>query len=313
MSRLNIIGSFEQKFSQTPQELFEFLSNAPRKYKVYHIPKRTSGTRIIAQPTPELKEYQRYLVSLIDPILPVHQYCIAYRKGKSIKNNALLHCNNSFFLKMDFSNFFNSITPQLLWSMCENNNLEFSWLDKDIIEKVVFWQPNKYSEKLILSIGAPSSPLISNFCMYDFDLLLSEYCLDKKITFSRYADDLSFSTNIAKVLFDIPSVVEEKLKKVYGNAISINHLKTVFSSKKNNRHITGITITNDGFLSLGRNKKRYIKHLIHNYILGDISDIDLKYLKGYLNFAQHIEPVFLMNLEKKYSKNTLYNLRLGDK
>ncbi|EPL0699993.1 retron St85 family RNA-directed DNA polymerase, partial [Acinetobacter baumannii] len=62
MKNLNILKSLEEKFSIPQHELQEFIKSSPRKYKVYQIPKRSSGTRTIAQPTAELKEYQRHLV-----------------------------------------------------------------------------------------------------------------------------------------------------------------------------------------------------------------------------------------------------------
>lgn len=311
MSKVNLLNNFLKKFNLNQSSFFLFLQDAPRKYKVYQIPKRTSGTRTIAQPTPELKLYQKYLVAQFEQILPVHSLATAYQCKKSIKDNALIHKNNTYFLKMDFSDFFHSITPKILWESCEKNNLYFDFLDKFWIERIVFWQPSKYSKKLVLSIGAPSSPLISNFCMYLFDVQISEYCHDNGIKYTRYADDLSFSTDQKTLLFDLPVKVEKILQELYGGRIAINAFKTVFSSKKHNRHITGVTVTNDAMLSIGRKKKRYIKGLVYKFTNSEISESDLSYLRGYLSFVQHIEPQFLNALERKYSGKTLANLRSG--
>ncbi|EQB7983556.1 retron St85 family RNA-directed DNA polymerase, partial [Acinetobacter baumannii] len=272
MKNLNILKSLEEKFSIPQHELQEFIKSSPRKYKVYQIPKRSSGTRTIAQPTAELKEYQRHLVSIFSPILPVHETSLAYIKGKSIKDNALIHCKNRYFLKMDFANFFNSITPNIFWNCWEEskNQNKINDLDKEILTNLIFWKPSKYQKNLVLSIGAPSSPLISNFCMYKFDIALSEICHKKNISYTRYADDLTFSTEYANILFDLPLIVSKILMDLYGGSLEINHLKTAFSSKKHNRHVTGITITNEGKISLSRKKKRYIKHLIHKFIFGSI-------------------------------------------
>ena len=115
----------------------------------------------------------------------------------------------------------------------------------------------------MLSIGAPSSPLVSNFFMYQFDCVLSKLCIEREIIYTRYADDLTFSTKHKDVLFVLPQLVKENLNDLFGNAIRINRKKTKFSSKAHNRHVTGITINNDGKISLGRERKRYIKHLVH--------------------------------------------------
>lgn len=311
MSRIDIVDRLTTHYSKTPQELFVFLNDAPKKYKVYTIPKRTSGLRTIAQPIPELKDYQRFIISTIKDTLPVHECCMAYMAGKNIKQNALIHSKNSFFLKMDFIDFFNSITPKLFWEACERHQIEFDWLDKEFLEKILFWRQSKYSKKLILSIGAPSSPFISNFLMYSFDVELSQYCKQNDITFTRYADDLTFSTNIPDILFEVPNIVRTILLRFYGQKIQINQFKTVFSSKKYNRHVTGLTITNESSISVGRKKKRYIKHLVHNFIEKKITLEDLNYLRGYLGFIQYVEPKFLNSLELKYTKTVIQNIRLG--
>jgi retron-type reverse transcriptase len=243
------IHNFESK-----KEFFLFFGEAPKKYKRYEIPKRTSGTRTIAQPIRELKDYQRALIKLFQQYFPIHNSCVAYVKGKDIKKNAEIHAKNIYFLKMDFTEFFNSITPKIFWNACDRAGIEFDWLEKEIIEKAVFWKPNKYSNKLILSIGAPSSPFISNFIMFSFDCEIAQYCEEQGITYTRYADDMTFSTNTPNSLFCMPDTVRNVLIKFYGNTIKINHLKTVFSSKKHNRHVTGITITNDDELSIGELK-----------------------------------------------------------
>lgn len=309
MNNLNILKVLEEKFDVPQHELLEFIKSSPRKYKVYQIPKRTSGTRTIAQPTAELKKYQRYLVSIFTPILPVHKNAFAYVQGKSIKDNALVHSSNSYFLKMDFSNFFNSITPNIFWNFFEETNIKFSGLDRILLSHLLFWKPSKYQQNLVLSIGAPSSPLISNFCMYKFDILISEVCSKNNISYSRYADDLTFSTNTANNLSNLPLIVSKLLKELYGNSMEINLLKTSFSSKKHNRHITGITITNDGKLSLSRKKKRYIRHLIHKFMMKSIETNELQYLRGYFSYIQHIEPDFLSRLISKYSEETIRLIR----
>lgn len=312
MSRVEVLENLKSKFNTTPQELFLFLHDAPRKYKVYEIPKRTSGTRTIAQPIPKLKDYQRFIVSILDEHLPIHECCMAYVRGRDIKKNAQIHAKNSFFLKMDFMDFFNSITPILFWKACEKQEIEFDWLDKDLLEKILFWKPSKYSKKLVLSIGAPSSPFVSNFLMYAFDLELNKFCQRNGIIYTRYADDLTFSTNTSNSLFCIPDFVRQILAQLYDQKIKINQFKTVFSSKKHNRHVTGLTINNNGNISIGRAKKRYIKHLVHSFIIENITVEDLNYLQGYLGFIQYVEPKFLSSLEQKYTKSVIQKIRSGN-
>lgn len=294
------------------QEFYAFIQDAPRRYKAYDIPKRTAGTRKIAQPTRKLKDYQRIIVSIFENNFLLHDCCMAYMKGKDIKTNALIHSGNTFFLKMDFTDFFNSITPKLFFEGCERQKIDLNWADKETLEKILFWCENKYSKELVLSIGAPSSPFISNFVMYSFDEVLNEYCKKNEITYTRYADDLTFSTNTKDILFSVPDMVRNTLLQFYGTKIQINQFKTAFSSKKHNRHVTGLTITNDNNISIGREKKRYIKHLVHIFIEEKITLEDLSYLRGYLGFIKYVEPSFLVSLEQKYTQNVIQKIRLGN-
>ena len=129
-----------------------------------------------------------------------------------------------------------------------------------------------------------------------------DICNHKNITYTRYADDLTFSTSQKNILCTIPNIVKELLNKLFEGVLNINRKKTIFSSKAHNRHVTGITLNNHNELSLGRRKKRYIKHLIHQYELKQLTKEDTLHLKGILSFIKHIEPQFLASMEIKHSK-----------
>ncbi|MBJ6598569.1 retron St85 family RNA-directed DNA polymerase [Enterobacter asburiae] len=295
--------AFARKMGRNELEIREFLLNAPDKYKVFAIPKRKQGYRIIAQPSRELKNYQRQLEEFI--IFPKHECAMAYRKGISIKNNALSHVNNSYLLKLDLENFFNSITPELFWNVWSRTWDLPSKEDQSFLEKLIFW---RFQGALILSVGAPSSPLISNFCMYYFDKDLEAICTEMKVVYTRYADDLTFSSNVKNILFEVPELIQVILNDHFKGLLRLNSSKTIFSSKAHNRHVTGITLNNDGKVSLGRDRKRYIKHKVHLYTLGILDTAELNHLKGMIAFARFIEPTFFKSLETKYTSNVIFRL-----
>ncbi len=292
----------EDKLGLSEGEIISFLKTAPNKYKVYFIPKRSSGRRLIAHPSKELKRYQRVISEYLQENIELHSAALAYRKGLSIKDNAVMHKDNAYFLKMDFQNFFNSIDPELFFNILNLKSISLTDQDKYILEKTLFWNPSKKAGgKLVLSVGAPSSPFISNFVMCFFDQEIYTFCSANDVLYTRYADDLTFSTNIKNVLFDFPPIVRGVLVKKTEGKIFINEGKTVFSSRKHNRHVTGITITNDGAVSVGRKRKRYISSLIHRYSLGKLDKDDISYLQGLFSFACYIEKEFKARMIKKYS------------
>ena len=306
---MDILGGLSTELNTSRQDVLGVIISAPLKYKVYSIPKRTQGRRIIAHPSKALKEVQRAFIKLIS--FPIHSSAMAYKKGLSIKDNATHHKDNQYLLKMDFENFFNSITPDIFWDAWKQHWKEPEAIDKKLIDNIIFWKQNKLDKsQLVLSVGAPSSPTISNFCLFYFDTILTEYCLQNEITFTRYADDLTFSTNQKNVLFTMPEIVANSLKDIYGVKLTINHNKTVFTSKAHNKHVTGVTITPQGQLSIGRDRKRYIKHLVHQFTLNNLTEHDVEHLRGLLSFTMHIEPSFITSIEKKYSDKTIKSIIL---
>lgn len=285
-------------------KLIDILEQAPLMYKVYQIPKRSFGMRTIAQPTPLLKSLQRAFLDNYP--LPVHNSATAYKIGLSIKSNAKRHLHSRYLLKLDLYSFFNSITPNIFWQEWSHHFELPTDNDKKHIENLLFWAHRRsLNSSLILSIGAPSSPSVSNFIMYRFDEELHKYCKELNITYTRYADDLTFSTNVRKALFVIPDRVAMLLNELFDGKININKRKTVFASKAHNRHVTGICLSNENKLSLGRSKKRYLKHLVHQFQLALLTPDEIQHLQGWLAHANNIEPSFLDSLRKKYGKDVI--------
>ena len=122
--------------------------------------------------------------------MPVHKCAMAYVKGRSISDNASAHKDSRHLLKMDFTNFFPSIKFDdvvRLISDCKEFLSIVTDGDAEIIAKAVCY-------KGALTIGAPSSPTISNAMLYSFDVHIQEYCDQKNLRYTRYADDIAISS-----------------------------------------------------------------------------------------------------------------------
>lgn len=292
-----------------PSVLLSIAKGAPYKYKKYTIPKKNGGERLIAQPTRTIKQCQRALVQEMRGNVKISGNATAYVNNKGIKANAIVHSSNGYLLKMDFSNFFNSIKPWMLEKALTRCGMDLTSSEKLFLANLLFHYPSRNSS-LCLSIGAPSSPLISNIVMFDFDVKMDRYCSRRNISYTRYADDISFSTNEKGILFHLPKHVDALLQKEFGSAILVNRNKTVFSSRKHNRHVTGVVLNNEGHISLGRSRKRMISSLVHKFQLGDFENVNISYLQGMLAFANDIEPDFVLRLEAKYGAQTIRNIKI---
>lgn len=309
---MKITSYLSETLYLSEQEVSAFIKTAPYRYKEYSIPKRNgAGIRKIAQPSRELKVLQTLVLKKIEPYYPIHPSAMAYREGISIKDNASKHMKNEFLLKMDFENFFHSLLPNDFLQHTEKYHTQTSEDDKGTLSKLFFWATKK-DRKLKLSIGAPSSPFISNTLLYDFDVAVYELCQSHGITYTRYADDLTFTTNIKEILFSIPNLIQEICENLAYPKLKINKNKTVFSSKKHNRHITGVTITNDATLSLGRERKRYIRSLVHQHTNGKLTKNQTQELNGLLAFSKHIEQKFFQSLITKYGLKTILEIQASN-
>jgi len=303
--------SLAREFGLGKNELMHLVCTAPRRYKTYYIRKRhKKGRREISQPTPEVKFIQRWLIEACLSKFPVHEAAMAYEAGKSIRQNASLHASNKYLMKLDFEDFFPSLESVDILALIEKseNKLNFTTDDKIALTQFLF-RGRKGDSKLRLSIGAPSSPKVSNILMYEFDTLVSSYCEKKKITYSRYADDLTFSTNIAHVLNECLAEIRKILKEIKTPKLKINEQKTVFSSKKHNRRVTGLVLTNDGKVSLGRDKKRVIRAKIHHFQTSKLNHKECLELKGHLAHAYAVEKDFVDRMRKKYGDSVIEKIQ----
>ncbi|MCO7200302.1 retron St85 family RNA-directed DNA polymerase [Pseudoalteromonas sp. OANN1] len=281
-------------------EFTSYLQTVPFRYKRFHIKKRNSNDyRQIAQPARAVKKLQTFAVNELKKKIPIHSAAMAYCEGRGIKQNAMVHLNSRYMLKMDLKSFFDSISPCILFEILDKHNFEYGTKDKFLISQLFFWKLQRNSP-LRLSVGAPSSPFISNAIMYFFDHEVADYCKRNMIKYTRYADDLTFSTNKENVLKDIEKLVRSTLRTHFGKDIKVNRDKTVHTSKAHNRHVTGVTLSSENKLSIGRDRKRRIRAAVFQYCNNQLPPDETLKLKGYLGFAKHIEPDFIIKLKKKY-------------
>ncbi len=275
----------------TRAEAWALICSAPKRYKTHYIEKRNGrGRRLIAQPTAELKTIQRWVISKFISTMPVHAVATAYRQNKNIADHARVHAKNKYLLKIDFKNFFPSIQAR---DFIEHaiRHLGINTRLAEELSLLLFRRDE--NNNLSLSIGAPSSPAISNTIMYEFDCQLLDYCTTREITYTRYADDLALSTNHPHELDKANEFVQKLLKIIRYPTIAINPDKTVFTSRKYQRQLTGLILSNGGTVSLGRERKRTIRAMADHYRKETLSPELHAQLKGWLAFSLSVEPGFV--------------------
>ncbi|MHC6156242.1 retron St85 family RNA-directed DNA polymerase [Bradyrhizobium elkanii] len=289
-------------------DVMNIVRNAPARYKTYTIPKRSGGERIISQPARELKALQRILAEDLLHGLPIHPAAMAYRDGVSIRANAAAHAQNGPVLKFDFKDFFPSITSHDWRAYCDRNSLFDDPQDLLISTNILFhrWRGSK---RLRLAIGAPSSPCLSNILMNDFDTQITEMVSRDKVTYTRYADDLTFSAKRTGFLTGVERGLRRKLQEIKSPSLTLNASKTVLATTKYKRRVTGLVLTNAGEVSLGHGRKREIRAKLHYELQGRLTTQQRAELAGLLAFVHDVEPKFLLKLEVKYGADLIRGLK----
>jgi len=145
--------------------------------------------------------------------------------------------------------------------------------------------------------------------MYPFDEEISRYATERGVVYTRYADDLVFSTRKPNVLEEVPRTVVAVLGRLRYPKLAINERKTVFTSMKHFRSVTGLVLASQSYVSLGRERKRLLRAMIHKYREGSLPTIEHKKLKGLVAFAEDVEPTFIRRMETRYSLETLESIR----
>ena len=159
-----------------------------------------------------------------------------------------------------------------------------------------------------LTIGAPSSPAISNAVLFDIDKYWFENCVQRGIDYSRYADDIYLSTNEPNVLATVYKEICVDLEKREWPQLQINRRKIVFTSRKHNRNVTGLILTSDRRISIGHGKKRWLRTQVFKFSQNKLPADQVSYLRGYLSYARSVEPSFLTRLRKKYGANVIQKI-----
>jgi len=306
---MNLLQLLERQVPFEKKELLAIIATASRRYKVYDIPKKDGkSVRTIAQPAPEVKLLQRILLDELIRKWPVHEAAAAYISERSIADHVHKHTRSKYLLKLDFKNFFPSITAaDIRQHALRHSNLGED--DLDIFVNIVAWL-NKLDRSFGLSIGAPSSPAISNSIMFEFDERISSFCKELKVTYSRYADDLAFSTMQEDTLKKVEVEVYRLISLIHSPKLALNEKKTVNVSNKYRRTLVGLTITPDQKVSLGRERKRDIRAKLYIYGKGYLKGEDIAQLRGLLAYAWSIEPTFILAMAKKQGNELFAQLNL---
>ena len=213
-------------------------------YKSFEIPKKAGGTRVIDSPNKQLKRIQTQLGKKVYDIHKnyIDQKRIAsnishgFETGKSIITNARIHKNKKYLLNIDIANFFSSINfGRVQGYFNKSQEFMFSKEVSTIISQLVCYEKK-------LPQGAPTSPIISNLIFNIVDLRILSLAKKYKLSYTRYADDMSFSTNNKAFRTDHIEFIQELKVLLKNSGFDINESKTRLEYYSSRQEVIGLTV-----------------------------------------------------------------------
>ncbi|MFH4733218.1 retron St85 family RNA-directed DNA polymerase [Vibrio diabolicus] len=284
-------------------QVLDIANKASISYARFTIPKKDGSQRLIYQPSMAIRALQKVVYDEVLDKLPVHDACYAYRKKRSLKDHANVHKNNNYLLRIDLKDFFESITRSDIEKYChESISKIFPHFDEEDFTLMT----NIICRKDTITIGSVTSPSLSNSICYTLDERISRLAKSHGVKYTRYADDMFFSTSKKNILCIIQKGVSGIINNLEYPTLTINKKKTKHSSKKNKMSVTGVVITLDKKLSIGRDKKRFIREQVYKW--SSLSSEEKSYLSGYLSFVKSIEPSYINRLCNKYSSQKIQEI-----
>ncbi|TQM20524.1 reverse transcriptase family protein [Chryseobacterium aquifrigidense] len=219
-------------------------------YRDFSIAKKKKGERrFISEPLPNLKQIQYWILNNILYQVKVSPYAKAYIKNFGLKQNLRFHKNKKKVLNLDIENFFSAIKFEKVEKVFLN--LGYSNTVSKTLSKLC-------TLKEQLPQGSPTSPYLSNIIMMSFDTEVSLFAKNLNISYTRYADDLTFSGDFDENV--VEDFIETKLLEI-GFTLNRNKKKLMYDSQR--QIVTGVVVNKK--IQLSKEQRKKLRQ-IHYYI-----------------------------------------------
>lgn len=223
--------------------------------------------RTIHAPSPALKKVQRLIM---------RKYFKEYWISNSVKYSASVHCGKKWLMKLDIKDFYNSISEEQIKDVIrhyvelyESPNQIRSRKDSDVEQIFSMCTINGN-----LPTGAPTSPYIANLLLREFDCEIEEFCRKYCVSYSRYMDDLFFSTDNPQYILSLVELEVLKQFKELDFKINVDKIKYISSNKR--QQVLGLGVNNEKPVLTKEDKRKY-----RAYFYSLISPVQYNKIKNY--------------------------------
>lgn len=254
------------------------LTETPRDYRRFTIPKRSGGERVIFAPNDRLKKLQRRILRRLLTRLQAHPAATGFEKDHSIVDNALPHAGRAVVLNIDIIAFFPSTSSDRVQHFFRR----LKW--------------GRGSSRLLTSIcthegalpqGAPTSPRLSNLVNFYLDVDLANLAEGFEARYTRYADDMTFSFARDDAL-DIKSLLWNARRILHRKGYTVHHRKKLSVRRRHQRQeVTGLVVNERP--RLPREVRRKLRAVRHRHATGRRATMTREQLAGWESLERMIE------------------------
>lgn len=278
-------------------------------YLVHRVPKRAGGSRLIMAPKRRLKAIQRRLLELLVARLPVSQHAHGFREGRSIRTAAEPHVGRAVVARFDLADFFPSLTfPRVRGYLVAMGYSHPVATTLAVLMTEAERQPVE-ADGAVWHVpvgarhapqGAPTSPGLANALTMKLDHRLAGLARKLGFTYTRYADDLSFSSDDVSRLKQLTSLVRRICRE---EGFALNDAKTRVARAAGRQQVCGVTVNRD--LGLSRRERRQLRAGLHRQSQAagagqPIAAGVIERLRGRLAYLHMLNPAQARPLQKRY-------------
>jgi RNA-directed DNA polymerase len=282
---------------------FDRKTSTTSHYIRFKIPKKTGGERQISAPMPRLKRAQHWILSNILEKLELHDAAHGFRRDRSILTNAQPHVAADVIINFDLKDFFPSISYKRVKGLFQSFGYSeaaatiFGLLCTEAEIEEVELDGKTYFVAISdrhLPQGSPASPAITNLLCRRLDRRLVQMAQELGFTYTRYADDLTFS-GAGESLRHICNILRRTESIVAHEGFAINQQKTRILRKNRQQEVTGIVVNSHPNISRETLKRfratlyQIEKDGLEGKHWGN-SDTLLASLQGFANFVAMVNP-----------------------
>lgn len=264
--KADLLGDKSYPFTRKQFLLLCNPKNDKKRYYSFEIPKKSGGMRQICAPCGNLKWFQLCLNEIFKALYTPSPYAMGFTESRSIVDNARMHTNQNYVFNIDLQDFFPNIDQARVWKRLQLAPFNFNAKVAGVIAgfcaiKSVRYDENEaLAECFVLPQGAPTSPLLTNAICDTLDRRLHGLAKRFGLHYSRYADDITFSS--MHNVYQSESEFRKELKRIISEQhFTINEKKTRLNHCSGRQEVTGLTV--GAKINVARKYVKDVRAILH--------------------------------------------------